>query len=89
MLGVLRSKLPEIVRPFWHEREVLGVLNRRGILRSGKAPARYVRKISVSGLNGHTQHQIVLFRLRALRQATSTVTIKVIWPDPKKGERSP
>jgi hypothetical protein len=92
VLGVLRSKFPEIVRPSWHEREVLGILNGRGILRPGKAPGRYVRKISVSGLNGRNQHDIVLFRWRALRQAASRVTIELIWPkkaNPKRGGCTP
>jgi hypothetical protein len=91
VLGVFRSKVSEIVRPAWHEREVLRILNRRGIVLPGKGPGRYVRKIRVSGLGGRTQHDIILFRWRALRQAASGVTIEVIWPNkanPKRGRHT-
>jgi hypothetical protein len=51
-------------------------------------PGRCIRKIPVSGRNGRTQHDIVILRWRALRHATSRVTIELIWPEkanPKRG----
>jgi hypothetical protein len=80
VLALLRSKFPEIVRPSWHESEVLRILKRRDIVLPSKGPGRYVRQIQVLGLNGRTRHDFILFRRRALRHAASRETIELIWP---------